>query len=361
MDAADQRHFEQTRRLLENISVQGAPEAIFDALAQCAPIVGGLVGSVRAGVGAAVSHVVRLPARVFEGYISTPEEHLARMLSPLYDAPPGALISDTQAITGRFREELRLLADLRAAGLGETAGYKLATNPSGSSGAEHCFLTFALDRRQKFTARHRRLLARLLPAVQEALERIKVPLIPSQSILAQIVDEDTLGFLCVKRALRLVELNQRAHTLITRYLPDVRIEGGRGMLDRFVARAIEQTRGGRTWPVIGAQGSAIEISTMLLAKEAHAICEDVYLIRIREFAAASAARPLGESGLTPLEETGLTAKQLAVARRLCSTGDSYKQCAHELNIALGTMRTHTQNIYRRLKVQSRAELTARFR
>ncbi|WP_044966233.1 response regulator transcription factor [Sorangium cellulosum] len=346
--------------MIERISVQGAPEALFDALAQCVPIAGGLVGSVCASFGAAVSHVVRLPDSVFEGWINTPAEHLARMLSPLRDAPPGALISDTQTITGRFREELKLFADLRAAGLGESAGYKLSTRPAGSSGAEHRFLTFALHDRQKFTARHRRLLAPLLPTVREALERIKVPLIPSQSILAQIVDEDTLGYLCVTRELRLVELNRRARMLIVRYLPDAGIEGGRGLLERFVTRALEQTRGGRTWPVMGAAGSRIEVSTMLLAKEAHAICEDIYLIRICEFAAVPAARP-DEAGLIPLEETRLTAKQLTIARMLRSTGMSAKECAGELRISVRTVETHVNNIYKRLGVRSRAELTARFR
>lgn len=350
---ADRKLLERVRRMLSKISVRGAPEDVFDALKLCAPIMGGLVGSIRAGAGAAVSRVVKLPPDIFEGWASTPAAHLARMLSPLQDAPPGALISDTQAITGSFREELELLDCLRAAGLGETAGYKVSTSGSGLGGAVHRFLTFALDGRQRFTARQRRLLARLQPDVQAALDRLRVPLIASQSILAQIVDEETAGFLCVTRERRVIELNQRASTLIARHLAAARIERGRKVHADFVARALEQTSGGRTWRVTDVDGSGLRVNTHWLAKESHAIREDLHLIMIRDLAAVPSARSL--------EDAGLTKRQMEIARLLCTTGLSYKECAAQLGIADATMRTHVANVYRRLGVRSRPELVALLR
>jgi DNA-binding NarL/FixJ family response regulator len=52
----------------------------------------------------------------------------------------------------------------------------------------------------------------------------------------------------------------------------------------------------------------------------------------------------------------LTLRQREVAGLLCSTGLSYKQVADKLDISEGTMRKHTENVYRRVGVHSRAEL-----
>lgn len=52
----------------------------------------------------------------------------------------------------------------------------------------------------------------------------------------------------------------------------------------------------------------------------------------------------------------LTPRQREVAGLLCSTGLSYKQVADKLDISEGTMRKHTENVYRRVGVHSRAEL-----
>ncbi|MBK9266168.1 MAG: response regulator transcription factor [Polyangiaceae bacterium] len=52
----------------------------------------------------------------------------------------------------------------------------------------------------------------------------------------------------------------------------------------------------------------------------------------------------------------LTHRQREVAYLLSRTGLSYKEVAARLEIREGTMRKHAENIYRRLGVQSRAEL-----
>jgi len=54
----------------------------------------------------------------------------------------------------------------------------------------------------------------------------------------------------------------------------------------------------------------------------------------------------------------LTPRQQEIAARLVSSGSSYKEIAAELEVGEGTVRTHVQNIYRAMKVRSRAELVA---
>ncbi|WP_437314423.1 response regulator transcription factor [Sorangium sp. So ce385] len=53
----------------------------------------------------------------------------------------------------------------------------------------------------------------------------------------------------------------------------------------------------------------------------------------------------------------LTPRQRDVAALLVGTGLSYKQIAARLELSEGTVRTHTERIYRALGVHSRPELT----
>lgn len=54
----------------------------------------------------------------------------------------------------------------------------------------------------------------------------------------------------------------------------------------------------------------------------------------------------------------LTARQKQIALCLVNSGDSYKELAGQLNISVGTMRSHVEKIYRKMGVRSRPELCA---
>lgn len=57
----------------------------------------------------------------------------------------------------------------------------------------------------------------------------------------------------------------------------------------------------------------------------------------------------------------LTPRQRDVAALLVGTGLSYKQIAAHLDVSEGTIRTHTERIYRAFGVHSRPELTVALR
>jgi DNA-binding CsgD family transcriptional regulator len=71
------------------------------------------------------------------------------------------------------------------------------------------------------------------------------------------------------------------------------------------------------------------------------------------------------SSSTPVDPTAvlaaLTPRQRDVATLLVGTGLSYKEIATRLGLREGTVRSHTEKVYRALGVHSRAELTAAFR
>jgi DNA-binding NarL/FixJ family response regulator len=61
------------------------------------------------------------------------------------------------------------------------------------------------------------------------------------------------------------------------------------------------------------------------------------------------------------QRTFLTPRQGDVAALLVGTGLSYKQIAARLGVREGTVRTHTEKVYRAFGVHSRAELTVTLR
>lgn len=63
----------------------------------------------------------------------------------------------------------------------------------------------------------------------------------------------------------------------------------------------------------------------------------------------------------PTAPPALTPRQRDVAALLVRTGLSYKQIATRLHVRVGTLRTHTERVYRALGVHSRAELTVALR
>ena len=60
----------------------------------------------------------------------------------------------------------------------------------------------------------------------------------------------------------------------------------------------------------------------------------------------------------PFEELGLTKREKEILE-LLTTGLTYKQIAVKCNISVDTMYTHVKKIFSKLKVHSRAEITAR--
>ena len=340
---------------LQAIPLGGAPSAVFAALRECAPVVGGMIGVLGDPMsGATISHVVGLPGGVLEGWTSTPLPILQRIMSPLVPASPGDLIPDRTALTGPLRDQVALLDVMRGAGLGESAGYKVAVRPTPSGRTEHRFLTLALDGDAAFTAADRELFRLLQPQIDATLSRMDVPLVASEPILAQIVEEGRLGYLCTSYAASIVELNARAHELSHAYLSAARVEGGRGWLGRFADRMLAETTGGQTWHLPRPDGCAsLAISAFHLTKGTHAVAEPLVLLLLREEAAALFLPGGAAEVLSP--------RQREVGLQLARTGRSYKEIAAHLGISEGTVRKHVEHVYRAFGVSSRAELQARLR
>ena len=347
LDADDRRRAHDAARLLRACTVGGDPRAIFEALRPCAPIAGGLIGVMGPATSESlVGHVVALPSDVMAAWARTPPPALGQMMAPLVRASPGALISDRQAITGSFRERLALLGALEGAGLGESAGYKVAVETSPAGRPVHHFLTLALDDCAVFTPAQRVMFRCLHPAISDALARLSVPLVPHGSFETQIIETARTGYLLLTADGALLEFNARACELAPRYAADAKIELGRDWLARFAERAVAETRGGGEWRLMRDDRCArMAVRAHHLATSSHAIAKDSILLAMQEM----------EFGLPPRD---LTRRQREVAVLMVTTGLSYKEMASTLDLSPRTVEGYAQAVLSAYDVRTRDELRA---
>jgi len=340
------------RRIMTKLRQAEAPLKVFKAVGECAPIEGGLIGSLHPeNFSATVSHVVYLPDDVLEGWASTPQAQLSMMLSPLLHARPGQLISD-QAIQSPHREQIELLHRMRDVGLGEAAGYRVS-EAAANGRQDLLFLTFALAAGELFTPRHHALLAVLRDDIHASLMRLRVPLLPSEPIHAQICEDRHIGFIFMKRGGQCVELNQRARELVSSYHPPARA-GDTSSISAFAQSIIQsQPLGERRILQHVSRERRLEISTHAFPKGTHSLGEDLWLVMMEETMTPRLSDVLKAAGLTP--------RQIEIALMLVETGLSYKQMADQLGIEEGTLRKHVENIYRHMGVHSRSELVEKLR
>jgi DNA-binding CsgD family transcriptional regulator len=354
-DAREARKLEAAERALGRLPAGALPVALIDAIRPCAPAAAGILGVIRPRApDKLVSHPVRLPPDVFDGWLRTPRDVLARTLGPLILAPAGGLRRDADVITGALRERLTVLRQLSAAGLGEGAGYKIMKRSAPWQGAAHYMLALIAERGEALPPRAEALLRALNPAVREAVLRLGLPLAARDPLLAQIVEEQSLGYLCVALGGAVLEANRRAHQLVMRYRAAAGIGGRRRALAEFAERARDRARRGRPWWLAAASPPALlEVNAHRMARGTHALREDVILLLLKE------SFPPGSGAAGPDGLGELTSRQREIALLMVHAGLSYKQIAVRLDLSVATVRTHVEHVYRALGVHSRAELSAR--
>lgn len=337
----DRRNEERAWRLLQAISVGGSPAELFQALRPCVPVAGGLIGTMGSGLASSmITHVVGLPSDVLEEWAATPLAHLRLMMEPLIPANPGDLISDRTAIISPFRENLRLLKVLGSAGLGESAGYKVAVSTSPSGNPVHSFLTVALDDREVFTPGQSEIFRRLHPMIEEAIARMALPFVAREPFHMQILEEDRIGYMCLSNTGAIIEFNERAQVLARQYSRAARVEGD-GWLLRFAEQVWMKAKGRRTWSIRQDNGARVEIKVYRIAKEYHPVAQDLLLVELHEIA---------------LPCDGLTPRECEIAHYLVLTGLSQKQIADKLGISEKTVKNHATSIFECFGVHSRPEL-----
>jgi DNA-binding CsgD family transcriptional regulator len=351
------RQIEIASRALLLLPSRAPAVALFDAIRPCVPHAAGLFSVIRPGAPDALStHPVRLPEDVLESWLATPPEQLAATLGPLIRSRPGSLKRDSETIKGALRGELAVLGKLDAAGLGEGAGYKVLERRLPRHGAEHVMLALLMERGEAVPARAQEVLAALNLPIREAVQRLGLSILAHESILAQIVAEQTLGYICTTRRGKVLEANRRAHHLVLRYCAAARVGGRRTAMEAFAGRARAQAGAGRAWHLVtDGPPSRLEVNVHRLSSETHALPQDVVLVVLKEDLAPTSDPREADAG------GRLTSRQQEIALLIARTSDSYKQIGERLGLSAATVRKHVENIHRLLGLHSRAEIVDRFK
>jgi DNA-binding CsgD family transcriptional regulator len=235
-------------------------------------------------------------------------------------------------------------------GLGEGAGLKLMRQPILGGGEEHVLMALLTHRGERFSQQTSDNCRALAGPLQEAVFRLNLPFTVGQSIHARMMEEDAVGFVCLGADGAVIELNQRAYELAAKYRDVARVGPGRLFMETFVKRAVEATKGGRPWQLTHPTHTAMmRVRMSVMPKERFHLSRDLPVIKMDEW------------NFPPLEVgvfDCLTEREREIAMILVRTGLSNREIAAELEIEPDTVRTHVQNIHRKLKVRSRAELVA---
>jgi hypothetical protein len=197
---------ESALRRLEKVPPGGLLADVLLAIKDCVPVAAGLLSILRPEAPwATVTCPVGLDGPVLDSWLGMPAELRARTLEPIFASSPGDLWCDSETVDDALRERIDVFPKLRASGLGEGAGYKVAQGMSRLHGAEHVLLAILMEGRVPIPARARVLLAALHPALSEAILRTRLPFVSRERLSEQLVAPSETGYLCVSHSGNVIE------------------------------------------------------------------------------------------------------------------------------------------------------------
>jgi DNA-binding CsgD family transcriptional regulator len=162
------------------------------------------------------------------------------------------------------------------------------------------------------------------------------------------------GYVCLSLDGSVLEANLRAYHLVEQYRDAAGIVGHRGALTAFAARAREQARGGQPWQIATSRPpSVLQVDVLQLVDATRAVAGDIILLEMRE------VTPPPLSPEATRARASLTPTELKVALLFACTGASNEELAKQLSISEGTVRSHMQDIRKRLGATTRGEIAAR--
>lgn len=334
------------------------PETLVDVLGSCMGVATGLLITVKPGPKMSMTHhVLRLPRLVLEGWAGTPPDALKRALYPAIHSSPGDFWNDRDGLPEKVRNDLQVLHFLDDFGLGVGAGFKLMCQSIPGGGEEHLFMAMHTQRGELFPRQTSAMCRVLAPALQQAIFRLSLPFTVGTSIHAQVLEEDAVGFVCLGADGGIIELNQRAYELASKYRSVAKVRPGRLFMNEFVAVAAKATKGGRVWQLMHPSHSAMLQGRMyVLPKEKFNLADNLPMIKLEEWTLPSLTEPEDFVDLPVF--SGLTKREREIAALLVTRGPSTKEIADELRISPMTVRKHIEKIHKSLGVRSLGELIA---
>jgi DNA-binding CsgD family transcriptional regulator len=356
-EPSELRNLKEARDALGAVPTAGSAESLFAAIRRCVPFACGLLDTITASRPFEPSDVLY---RVPDAFFATVADFIDQDTSPLVAMrlPVGVAYRAADLVPERRLRSIPIVQALYPHyGLDLPSVLTLSVVPR-SYDREHTTLWLFHEHGQRgLTSRERQMLEVLHADICAAVERMRLPFLPQNPLLAQILSEEHAGYALLRLDGSLLECNHRAFVLAHRYAPSGAGGNRYAMLSHIMRRAqgTPSAGGFSAHYIRRADGAAIlEVSLHKLAKEHNSLPEDATLIRLKEMPVH--LEPIKPARQAALEK--LSPRRREIATLLVNSGFSYKEMAHELGLSEGTVRKLTEQVYRAVGVRSRAELVA---
>ena len=347
---------QKSRQLLQQIGPGDNPVALVQALEPSMSVAAALLMVVKPGRTLSVTHhALRLPQELLDGWMRTPPAYFEQSLLYAVRSRSGDFWQGNQDFSAQLRQGLEVMAEMDGFGLGDGAGLKIDEHPTAGGGVEHVALAVMTERGEPFPRCTTEVCQALAPDLRNAVFRLNLPFTRGNSIHAQMLDEDEVGFVCLNgRDGEIIEVNQRAYNLALRYRAVAGLRStGEFSMREFVRRAVTNTRGDKRWQLVHPDGlGRMQVRAYSLLREQFGLAYDLPMLKLEEW---TWEPPCVDEFVLPPEFHMLTARQYEIAMLLVVEGHVPKQIALELRIAESTVRKHIENIYRKLRVHSKSE------
>ncbi|MCK6588162.1 MAG: LuxR C-terminal-related transcriptional regulator [Polyangiaceae bacterium] len=356
-EPSELRSLNEARDALRAVPTGASPESLFAAIRRCVPFSCGLLDTIRASRPFEPLDVIY---RVPEAFFAAVADFVDQDTTPLVamHLPVGVAYRARDLMPERRLRSLPVAQALYPHyGIDIPSVLTLSVTPR-SYDREHTTIWLFHEQGQRgLTSRECQMLEALHADIAAAVERMRLPFLPENPLLAQIVSEEQAGYVLLRRDGSLLECNHRALLLAHRYAPSGAGRDDRAMFSYLACRAQEaSSHQGFFAHYVRREGgtSMLEVNLHKLAKEHHSLPEDVTLIRLKELPVY--LEPIKPARRAVLEK--LSPRRQEIATLLVNSGFSYKEIAHELRLREGTVRKLTEQVYRAAGVRSRAELVA---
>jgi DNA-binding CsgD family transcriptional regulator len=279
------------------------------------------------------------------------------VMNVVTSARVGTLSVDCDVLPPELWERVEGYQAIRRAGFGSAAALKLIVR-MGTRAREHTYIGLFREMGAPPLGRAERTMVTMLtPAIRSALERLAVPLLPGERLFAQMIEDQTMGMVVLRRRAPR-EANRVAFALAFEYAPALNAQAGpRHLLgdfvDALICRPVSQADGRRRvrHPSVD-QRRYLEASVHDLDPGRYDLPEPLSIMLLREILASTERSPRLADALAHL-----TPRQRQVARLLITTGLTHEEIGLHLGIATRTVDTHVQTVFSVLGVHSRADLS----
>ena len=334
------RRFTQAQSALNAIPMGASPDLLFTALQPIVPIAAGMLET------ADLSEPTNISDSIFhmdDSFVNCLFETINDDPTlPVFLATPEGCFRRETDVLDRAQLDFPLYGIMEKLGLAKPSFHKIKM---GRRKAQ--YLLVFQERGSRYLADTEcKLVERLHPEIRQAVARLSLPFSSENSLLAQLVDDASAGYLCVDRNGDVKLINTQAMALLSLAWAPKR--ASLALATEFCRSILLRHSREPAWneTVVAYQGTLLDVTLAQIPPSQAGAFQ--YCLVIEKLNGVETTRlPLLNS---------LTPREAELVAWLVDSDRNAVDLSSNLGIAPGTLRKHIEKIYGKLRVHSRLEL-----